>query len=150
MKDVLDYVSEVLEKGYLMSLATSDTAGLWVADVAYVHQDLNIYWASHPLSRHSRALERNSSVAGCITLTQRTGEPEIGLQFAGHAKRILSGAEEILELYQQKKKKADFTIPLDFLWYVLQPELMDLLYEPVFGKKKQKILPLRSSYYNFL
>ena len=34
-----ELIKEVLEKGYLMSLATSDGGGVWVADVIYVYDD---------------------------------------------------------------------------------------------------------------
>ncbi|MDP3728720.1 MAG: pyridoxamine 5'-phosphate oxidase family protein [bacterium] len=144
MNDLQKYISEILQEGYLMSLATSDTVGLWVADVIYVHNDLDIYWASHMLARHSRALERNPSVAGSITLTQRTDEPDKGLQIAGIAGKLFLDTEKILTLYRKKRgKAADYSLPSGYAWYCLKPSIMDLIYEPVFGGEKQKILSLK-------
>ncbi|MBX4200639.1 hypothetical protein KW786_00765 [Candidatus Parcubacteria bacterium] len=42
--DIKKLILEVLEKGYLMSLGTQDSAGVWVCDVIYIFdEDLNIY-----------------------------------------------------------------------------------------------------------
>ncbi len=60
---------------------------------------------SHVLARHHCALERNSSVAGSIILTQKTDEADKSLQFAGMVQRLLSGSEEILTLYREKKSE---------------------------------------------
>ncbi len=139
-EDISRYVQEVLEKGYLMSLATVDTAGPWVADVVYVHkEDFSLYWGSHILSRHSRALERNALVAASITLTQRAGEPDIGLQIAGKAQKVDSGLEELGVLYQRKKGRTEpFLLREGYAWYCLRPSFMDLTYEPEFGWVKKK------------
>ena len=46
-RELKQLIQEVLEKGYLMSLATLDDGGVWVADVIYIHDDdLNIFWMS--------------------------------------------------------------------------------------------------------
>lgn len=34
-----DLIKEVLEKGYLMSLATEDDGGVWVSDVIYIYDE---------------------------------------------------------------------------------------------------------------
>ena len=63
--DIKARILEVLEKGYLISLATHDDGGLWVADVVYTFDDdLNIYWMSYPTVRHSKAIEDNNQAAG--------------------------------------------------------------------------------------
>ena len=61
-------VLEILENAHLMSLATRDDGGLWVADVIFVYgDDLNLYWMSDPDCRHSQAIPKNDGVAGSIT-----------------------------------------------------------------------------------
>ena len=43
--DIKKRIKEVLDRGHLMSLGISDEAGVWVADVIYIHDDIfNIYW----------------------------------------------------------------------------------------------------------
>lgn len=58
--DTRKKVLEILEKGYLMSLATVDEGGVWVADVIYVYDDaFTLYWMSSLEVRHSQALFQN-------------------------------------------------------------------------------------------
>ena len=86
--NIKDLIKEVLEKGYLMSLATVDVGGVWVADVIYVHDDeLNIYWISDSEIRHSEAILKNNKVAGAITVSG-PGENNLGIQFEGLAEKI--------------------------------------------------------------
>ncbi len=140
MHDYTALLEEILSQGTVFSLGTVDTAGVWVADVNYVHKIFNIYWASHILSRHSRALERNPHVAGSITLHQSIGEGDKGLQISGLAKRIYDTREEIFSLYKTKRKKAEpFLLPEGYSWYCLEPQYIDLIYEPLFGREKKKI-----------
>ena len=121
-----------------MSLATSDAGGLWVADVTYVSDDLTVYWPSHPLVRHSRALERNPFVAGSITLNTEPHQLDKGLQFSGVARRFRDDSTRVLPLYNKKRKNdEDVSLPQDFVWYCLQLTLIDLIYEPLFGKEKK-------------
>ena len=57
MTNIKSLITEVLEKGYLMSLATVDDGGVWVADVIFIYDDaLNIYWMSDSDVRHSKAI----------------------------------------------------------------------------------------------
>jgi uncharacterized protein YhbP (UPF0306 family) len=43
--DLGKIAKEILEKGHLMSLATVDDGGVWVADVVYIYDDnFNIYF----------------------------------------------------------------------------------------------------------
>ena len=79
-------IHEVLAKGYLMSLATQDAGGVWVADVIYVFDDdLTLYWMSDPAVRHSQALLANPQMAGTITVSG-PGENNLGIQFEGVGK----------------------------------------------------------------
>lgn len=41
---IKNLIKEVLDQGYLMSLATVDDGGVWVSDVIYIYDDnFNIY-----------------------------------------------------------------------------------------------------------
>ena len=63
----VDLIKEILEKCYLMSLATLDDGGVWVSDVIFVHdEDLNIYWISDPDVRHSKAIIKDNKVYNVI------------------------------------------------------------------------------------
>ncbi|MDP3762541.1 MAG: pyridoxamine 5'-phosphate oxidase family protein, partial [bacterium] len=86
-KNIEQLIKEVLNKGYLMSLATLDDGGVWASDVIYVYDDdLNIYWMSYPNVRHSEAILKNPKVAGTITASEQSGE-ELGIQFDGIAEK---------------------------------------------------------------
>ena len=78
-----------MEKGYLISLGTVDDNGVWVADVIYVYDhELSIYWMSSPQSRHSLAIEKNSTISGTITASQTPGEKDFGVQLCGVAAKL--------------------------------------------------------------
>lgn len=132
-------IEEILSQGTVLSLGTVDSAGVWVADVNYVHRDFFLYFASHPLCRHSRALEHNDRAAGTITLHTNLGEEEKGLQMSGLARRVYTSCEDIFSLYKHKRRKTEnFTLPSEYVWYVFQPEKIDLIYEAVLGKQKKR------------
>ena len=88
MEDIKQIIKEVLEKGYLMSLATQDSEGIWVADVIYVNDNFNIYWLSQENTRHSKAIKENPKIAASITLTEKPGQPDIGIQLEGYAEKL--------------------------------------------------------------
>src|SRR3989344_3875554 len=109
--DIKARILEGLSKGHLMSLATLDDGGLWVADVIYIYDDnLNIYWMSYPNVRHSKAIEKNGQVAGSITVTCYGEEPEEG--------------EDVLGGHS---------------WYILRPSKIDLNDTENFGWDKNSI-----------
>lgn len=82
-------ILEVLESGYLISLGTVDDGGVWVSELIYVYDDdLNIYWMSKPISRHSDAIQKNSGVAGTITVSNSISDPDLGLQIAGEVMKV--------------------------------------------------------------
>jgi uncharacterized protein YhbP (UPF0306 family) len=132
-------VQEILSKGYLMSLATVDDGGVWAADVTYVSDEkFNIYWVSSPEVRHSKAIHQNSSVAGTITISQK-GEPNMGVQLSGIAEQIEEDSE-IRSLYATKRgRSVEEAVRPGVAWYKFRPELIEVIHEPEFGFKKQKI-----------
>ena len=107
MEDVRKLIVEVLEKGYLMSLATTDEGGPWVADVIFVYDDdLTIWWLSRPQTRHSKAIAHERRVAATITVSNRRGEDNVGLQICGMAEAVARADDEIV--------KSVFVIEFDF------------------------------------
>ncbi|TSC82553.1 MAG: hypothetical protein G01um101420_220 [Parcubacteria group bacterium Gr01-1014_20] len=137
-----DLIKEVLEKGYLMSLAVQDDGGVWVSDVIYIHdEDLNIYWMSDPDVRHSKAIGRTSPVAASITISDR-GENNLGLQFEGVAEKIAGARHDLATKHYLKRNKPIPNESDDVLegdsWYVIHPRKIELINEKLFGFKKQK------------
>ena len=89
MIDIRERVLEILQTTHLMSLGTVDAGGVWVADVIFLYDDdLHIYWMSAPDARHSKAIVGNDKVAGTITYSTKSNEPNLGIQFEGRAERL--------------------------------------------------------------
>jgi len=141
--NIRNLIKEVLDSGHLMSLATVDDGGVWVADVIYIFDDdFNIYWMSRPHRRHSTAIMKNPKVAGTITVS-KPGETDLGIQFEGIAEVIKDERHDLLIKYFQKKKKPlpeEIKNVLDeHFWYLLKPKKIELIYEKLFGFDKQKL-----------
>src|SRR3989344_2854869 len=105
MQDIKRLIKEVLEKGYLMSLATVDEGGVWVSDVIYIFDDdFNMYWMSKLHRRHSKAILENPKVAGTITASSQ-GEDNLGIQFEGLAQKIEGARHDLAVKHFLKRKK---------------------------------------------
>ena len=141
--DIKQLVKEVLNRGYLMSLATSDNGGVWVCDVIYIHDDdLNIYWMSDPDVRHSQAIIANNKVAGTITISG-PGESNLGIQFEGTAEKIEGNRYDLALKHYAKRKKSAPKENDDVLggdsWYILKPKKVELINEKLYGFDKRRI-----------
>ncbi|MFY9493054.1 MAG: pyridoxamine 5'-phosphate oxidase family protein [Minisyncoccia bacterium] len=141
--DTKQLIEEVLNQGYLMSLATTDNSGVWVCDVIYIHDDdLCIYWMSDPDVRHSQAIIANKKVAGTITVSG-PGENNLGIQFGGIAEKIEGARHDLALKHYAKRKKPAPKESEDVLggdsWYMLKPEKIELICEKLFGFNKKKI-----------
>lgn len=141
--DIKQLIIEVLEKGYLMSLATVDSGGVWVSDVIYIFdEDLNMYWMSDPDARHSQAIIKNPQVAGTVTVSAQ-GEDNLGIQFEGVAEKIEGARYDLAVKHFSKRKKPQPVETEDVLqgdsWYILKPNKIELIYERLFGFEKQKL-----------
>ncbi len=139
--DIKKLVKEVLEKGYLMSLATIDDGGVWVSDVIYIYDDnLNIYWMSDPNVRHSKAIVKNPQIAGTITVNNPK-EDNLGIQFSGVAQKIEGARFDLAKKHYTKRNKPEPKEIDDMLqgdaWYMLKSEKIELINETLFGFKKQ-------------
>ena len=142
-KNIKQLIKEVLDQGYLMSLATTDDGGVWVADVIYVHDDeLNIYWMSDPDVRHSKAIIGTKKVAGTITVNLPK-ESNFGIQFEGLAEKIEGERYDLAKKHYAKRKKSEPQESDDVLqgdsWYILKPKKIQLICEKLFGFDKKTI-----------
>lgn len=146
--EIRNIIDSVLDKGYLLSLGTVDDGGVWVADLIYVHDsDFNIYWLSRADARHSKALERNTEVAGTISLSNDPAEKDIGLQLTGFAENFDVFLPEMTIEYIRKRRRPQIRDAMEILksgklsWYKLKPRRIELIYEELFGHEK-KILEI--------
>jgi len=142
--DIRKRVLEVLEKGHLMSLATADEGGVWVADVIYVYDDeLVLYWMSSPDVRHSQALLKSPHVAGSITLSNKGGEPNLGIQFYGRAEKIDGARHDLAKKHFHKRGYPELEESDDVLdgdsWYMLTPAKIELIDEENLGFEKRTL-----------
>jgi uncharacterized protein YhbP (UPF0306 family) len=141
--NIKQLIQEVLEKGYLMSLATVDSGGVWVSDVIYIFdEDLNMYWMSDPDARHSQAVLKNNKIAGTITISAQ-GEDNLGIQFEGIAEKIGGARYDLAIKHFAKRKKPIPAETEDVLqgdsWYMLKPKKIELICERLFDFEKQKL-----------
>ena len=142
--ELMDEVRVILSKGYLMSLATIDESGPWVSDVVFVFKEnCNIYWLSKPDARHSIAIKNNSKVAASITVNT-SKEPDLGLQISGIAEKIEGDLIDLAKAHRIKRgKSADLRMGelLDNgrCWYVLRPQLIDIIDEVKYGFEKPSL-----------
>lgn len=145
MKDLKKLTLQILEQGYLMSLATVDESGPWVADVIYVFEDnFSLYWLSQEKTRHSQAILVNQKVAATITVSNKGGEDNVGLQLEGIAEKIDGNIFEMAVKHRAKRKKPTPKENEQFLdegesWYKLTPKKIEIIYEPLWGFEKQSL-----------
>jgi uncharacterized protein YhbP (UPF0306 family) len=142
--DVRARIREVLNEGHLMSLATIDDGGVWVADVIYVFDDnFALYWMSDPSVRHSRAVLQNPEIAGTITVSNKSKEPNLGIQFAGTALKIEGPRYDLAKKHYAKRGRPEPKEEDDVLegdsWYVLKPSKMELIDEANLGYEKRSL-----------
>jgi uncharacterized protein YhbP (UPF0306 family) len=145
MEDIRTLVRAVLEKGHLMSLGIVDGGGPWVADVIYVFDDeFNLYWMSDPDARHSQALLDSPSVAGTITVSNAKQEPNLGIQFAGIARKLEGSRSDLALKHFAKRGKPAPQEDADVLqgdaWYELVPKKIELIDEEHFGFEKRQLV----------
>lgn len=102
--DVRKLVQEYLASAQVMQVATVHDNKPWIATVYFVADaQLNLYWISKGMRRHSRELEKNSHVAGSIVTNHVYGEKVRGLQVEGTAELLKDGeAEQGLNVYKSR------------------------------------------------
>lgn len=146
MKNIKSRVLEVLKNTHLMSLATNDKKGPWVADVIFIHdKDINIYWMSDPNTRHSKAILLNKKSAGTITYSTKSKELNFGIQFEGISEKLEGIQINLLTKHLTKRghPKPKLLQALEILdgdsWYKLTPTKIYLIDEENFGFKRQEL-----------
>ncbi|OHB04703.1 MAG: hypothetical protein A3B14_01685 [Candidatus Zambryskibacteria bacterium RIFCSPLOWO2_01_FULL_45_21] len=144
MVNIRERILEVLEQTHLMSLATVDEGGPWVADVVFIFDDdLNIYWMSDPKTRHSKAILENNKAAGSITYSTKRKETNFGVQFEGIVEQLEGIQFSLLVKHLTKRgypkpKISDAKKILDGdMWYKLTPTKVGLIDEENFGYDRQ-------------
>lgn len=138
-------VKKVLAKTHLMSLATTDEQGVWVADVIFIYDDeLNLYWMSNPEARHSRAILGDTQVAGTITISTKSKEPNLAIQFSAIAQKIEGPRHDLALKHYAKRGRPTPAETDDVLggdsWYQLTPTRLYLIDEANFGYERQEML----------
>lgn len=92
--DIEKIIREYLPQLMHMSLATAQNNKPWVCEVHFAtDDDLNIYFRSLALRRHSQEIAHNAQVAGNIVKQHALGEPPLGVYFEGTAKKLAAGEE---------------------------------------------------------
>lgn len=130
-------IKEVLEKGYLLSLATLDEKGIWASEVVYIFDEqFNLYWISKITARHSQAIIKNPKIAGVITASNKPEEKDLGLQIEGTAQKI-EGIPIVATAYWQKLGKPLPALNEGSSWYCLKPKRIELTHQQLFGYTKQ-------------
>lgn len=140
--EIKQLISSVLDRGYLTTLAIMDEGGVWACDVIYIYDDdLNIYWMSDPDARHSQAIMKRNQIAGTITVSGQ-GENNLGIQFSGTAERIEGARYDLTKKHFLKRRKPIPHEDVDVLegdsWYILKPQLVELIHEELYEFDKQK------------
>lgn len=144
--DIPNLIRSVLEKGYLMSLATVDLSGPWVSDVIYVHDNaFRLYWLSDVSVRHSKTIEQNPSVAASISLVRSLEDKEVGLQIMGKAEKVEGDLLDIATKHRLKRGKPapqreGEILGLGESWYMLTPKKIEVIHVPLFGWEKKELI----------
>jgi uncharacterized protein YhbP (UPF0306 family) len=99
---------------------------------------------SDPDCRHSQAILKKDGVAGSITTSNKSKEPNLGIQFEGKAEKI-EGARYDLVLKHFSKRghpipPEDKDVLQGDSWYVLKPAKIRLIDEENFGYDTQEVL----------
>lgn len=143
--DLRERVKEVLAKTHLMSLATWDEDGVWVADVIFIYDDnFTFYWMSDPACRHSQAILKNGQVAGTITASADSNIPNFGIQFSGAAQKIEGPRYDLAVKHHTKRGRPAPAESDDVLhgdsWYQLTSTKLHLIDEANFGYQAQEVV----------
>ena len=144
MEDLGKIVKEILDQGYLMSLGTYDESGPWVSEVLFVNDGVSLYWLSSVNTRHSKAVVLSHKAAATITLANKLGDKEVGLQIEGKAEKIEGDVFKIAKKHRIKRgkpvpeKEGDILGPNES-WYKLTPTKIEIINAPLWGFAKKSL-----------
>jgi uncharacterized protein YhbP (UPF0306 family) len=105
-------VREYIEKSIHMSLATCINNQPWVCEVHFAYDnDLNLYFRSKPIRRHSQEIAENPNVAGNIVKQHDVNEYPHAVYFEGRAEVVKDESQYQL-LYElfAKRQNVDESI----------------------------------------
>ena len=98
---------------------------------------------SDPDCRHSQAVIKNNKVAGTITETTKSGEPNFGIQFSGIAEKLEDARYDLACKHYIKRNKSEPKEDEDILngdsWYKLTPIKIELIDEVNLGFEKKSL-----------
>lgn len=101
-------ISRILVINRVMTLATTDSQGIWTAPVFFANDDYDLIWVSSPSSRHSKAIASNPAVATSVYNSKSEWQKIQGLQIEGTAEAP-EDKETIRELRDIYTRKFPFT-----------------------------------------
>lgn len=105
IKDIEKVIREYLPEVIHMSLAISKDNKPWVCEVHYAYdEDLNLYFMSTSLRRHSMEIAENSNVSGNIVKQHGMKDKPRGVYFEGVAE-MLSDLDEEHPAYISYKER---------------------------------------------
>jgi len=146
-----ELIEEILRDTREMVLATASEKGPWVTTLVFGHdQNLNLYWISYEVSRHTKELDKNPQVAAVVNKQPTGGGNDKGLQVEGKAfslkeEEILPAARE----YFAKRGTPHMPTTLEEAnelaegrsWFVLRPTKIYVYYGPLFGYDRKEYTP---------
>lgn len=147
--DVEKIVREYITSGRtrMMQLATSVDDQPWICTVYYaVDKDLNLYWMSTPVRRHSKEISKSPKVAAAIAYDQQPPRRDHrGVTIEGVAEELKGGqALKAISLYaKQLGSSKDWVAAVKLLKdphriYRLTPKLFVLFDDVNFPKDSRK------------
>lgn len=149
--DLRTLIEEILRDNREMVLATAHSNAPWAATLVFGHdQDLNLYWVSDQNSRHSQELDKNPQVAAVINKPHEGEGKDKGLQIEGKAagleeEKIVGAAREYFAKRGTTKLPETLedvnTLTQGRSWYVLKPDKILIIYEPLFGYGRKEYTP---------
>lgn len=104
-KDLRQLIENYLKEAKLMQLATSIDNQPWVCSVWFAaDENLNIYWFSSAIRRHSEEIMKNQKVAVAMALPHTPKDPPRGLQLQGVAEMLTkqSDIDKAISVYKNR------------------------------------------------
>lgn len=136
MEDLKAIAKDILERGFLMTLATHDDSGVWACDLVYTStDDLVMYWVSHETVRHSQAIAKNPQVSAAVSLEKEFS----GVQLAGHAEKVTESHADVIKRIKAKQGKESSSLGPGEVLYKVTPNMFEVIDIKRFGFDKKII-----------
>jgi uncharacterized protein YhbP (UPF0306 family) len=92
-KELLKRIDELLSQQHVITLSTADSSGPWAAPVYYAQDGYELYFVTNPTSRHGKAIESGSELAGAVHASSSDWQEIKGLQMTGIAAMLPEGPD---------------------------------------------------------